>query len=1535
MTTSCHNATSQFLRLLLVLCCLRPGYAGTFSSSTTAPVVNGADIANLATQTGSDKWFFQTSDEANPADAAKGQTFITGSTPVRLKALTYKISSGNMKAAPTTYVVRLGTLSGTAFTQIVSDTVSQTASTASGAYMTWTFTNPVTLQPSTTYAIDVGMDSGVSYTTGIPYLSYTANITNARIGSYYDSGDLGAGNATVALTTARDRVFHLDLEDPQNPSPDDGATVPAGNVALSWRNLTPTTGSNVWVDVWFGQTATSLTKVVSQALNLTTHTVNAPTAGTYYWRIDSYLGGSATGTATPGTLFDFRVADTDGDGMPDAFELLHTTPASGTALLPSEDVDADGLTNLQEYQRGTLPRDNDTDNDTLLDGPELTGVGSRPPTVPTDADSDNDGLNDGVESNTGIWVSTTDRGTNPTRADTDNDGLSDGVESNTGAYTSEANTGTNPLRRDTDADNAEDWYEVAAAATNPNQATSKPNVPYPLPDPDSSTGTGTNPVKVFILSGQSNMVGFGRVSGSENDTLQSLTRTELKFPNLLTSTNAWTVRNDVLYRGVISALGDAPLAPGFGESSSSFGPELGFGHVVGYVHDEPVLIIKSSIGNRALGWDFLPPGSVPYTTGGTVYPGYGDYDDYPAGGTPPVTGPWYAGKQYDDSFLDEEDMGPKAWSSGIAYISGCYVKNAGRTYVSKSAHTSAAATAPGVGASWSTYWTLYSVFNTVDILDNFAAEYPQWATRGFEIAGIGWFQGWNDGQSGTTAWANRYEQNLVRLIKQLRSYYHARYPTQAKPNIPFVTVTCGFDGFTATGNRLTVVNAQNAISDAVKYPEFAGNVKSMEGRGYWRTSGPNTVQNYHYYHNAETYMLVGDAMGRGMVDLLTQPLSSYTWARNAPGPSLWQTPENWAPATGTPGGLDDLALLTNDITANQQISLNAPVTLGGLEIGDAAGDNAFTIEASTGFPMTFATSSGSSATLTRSATGTGTDTLAPAIVLAESLALSVTTATGSLSMTGPISQTGGARSITKNGAGTLILSGANSYSGGTILSNGSLFISHASALGSGLLTIGGTNNPLLRNDSGASLSLPNTPMNWVGNFRCSGSGLDFGTGNITISANGTQEIGSGTLTLGGVMSGAQGINKTGSGTLIFNGLNTYTGQTNLRQGVLAINTLRNYGVPSSLGAPTSGNIILASTNSTTLNYTGTGDITNRPIQVGGVATGAATATLANNGAGPLVFTATTFNVPVAMTGGAARVLLLGGNFGSAASPNEIQGIIADNTLNGASAPANQVSLTKSGNGAWKLSGGNTYTGNTNITAGSLILGANNVLPNTTNVTLGDATLDLATRTDTAGTLQVTAAATIRLSTGAAIAFADSSAVAWAGTLTLVGDFASGTSLRFGTSAASLTATQLSKITAPGFTSFSLNSSGFLVGGAEPTFSQWQTANGVTSAFNADHDNDGVPNGIEYFLGGSANTTGKTTLPSIASAAGAHSITWHKAAAYSGIYGTHFTVETTDALTGAWIPEPLAGNVTITGQQVRYTFPTGNARRFVRLRITGP
>jgi len=831
--------------------------AASMSASVTAPVVSGADIANYATSTGTDKWWNDSPTSGRP----KGQTFTTPDIGVLLKSITYQVSTSNQAMPTKTYAIRVGTISGETFTEIYSETATQDFEWQGGEFMTWSFDVPVQLDPNTEYGIDVGMLSSTSaWQTGIPYIYRTGDEYPG--GTRYMSGEMGRGMGDSTMNNVSgDMVFHIDLEHPLSPSPESGAVLEAGSVELSWTNLDPNTGTDVWVDVWFGTDPGSMTKVVTAGLNVTSHTVNVPGGGNYFWRVDSYLDGSSAGTPVESTVFDFIVIDSDGDGFPDDYEQQYS--GSITGLNREDDLEnggaGDGLTNWEEYQLGTDPTEADTDGDGLDDGPEVDGAGLRPPTDPTNDDTDGDTLKDGVESNTGIWSSETDTGTDPASADTDGDGLPDGVENNSGTFVDSDNLGTSPLNADSDGDNVEDWYEVAASFTDPTNAGEKPNIPYPLPAPDSSTGNSEKAVKVYILSGQSNMFGFGRLNG-DIGTLSHMTEIENKFPNMIDGEGDWTERKDVKYRGVISDIGSGDLSPDV--AGSTFGPEIGFGYVMGWYHDEPVLLIKSSIGNRSISWDCLPPGSPGFDYNGNTYAGYGQSpNSWPIGGNPsPFV--WYAGKQYDDYFLHEDDMGPSAWAVGVDYPDNCQVKHNGVTYISNSDHLSIAGNAPGIGGEWD----VYSIFNVVDILDNFASEYPEYAAQGFEIAGYVWWQGHKDQGE---PHASNYERNMEQLIKAMRGYYEDRYPGNTIPNAPFALATVGFDGWDMSGGLLTVAQGQLAVSgETGNYPEFAGNVKTIEARGYWRDSSESPGSaGHHYNFNAETYILTGDALGRAMIEM--------------------------------------------------------------------------------------------------------------------------------------------------------------------------------------------------------------------------------------------------------------------------------------------------------------------------------------------------------------------------------------------------------------------------------------------------------------------------------------------------------------------------------------------------------------------------------------------------------------------------------------------------------------------------------------------
>jgi alpha-galactosidase len=88
------------------------------------------------------------------------------------------------------------------------------------------------------------------------------------------------------------------------------------------------------------------------------------------------------------------------------------------------------------------------------------------------------------------------------------------------------------------------------------------------------------------------------------------------------------------------------------------------------------------------------------------------------------------------------------------------------------------------------------------------------------------------------------------------------------PQLPVVIAETGMAGPTETHPRaLALMSAQAAVA---KHPEFQGNVAFVETKTFWRSTeqSPNN-QGYHWNSNAETYYLIGEAMGEAMKSLLT------------------------------------------------------------------------------------------------------------------------------------------------------------------------------------------------------------------------------------------------------------------------------------------------------------------------------------------------------------------------------------------------------------------------------------------------------------------------------------------------------------------------------------------------------------------------------------------------------------------------------------------------------------------------------------------
>ncbi|MCS5608433.1 MAG: sialate O-acetylesterase, partial [Alphaproteobacteria bacterium] len=137
---------------------------------------------------------------------------------------------------------------------------------------------------------------------------------------------------------------------------------------------------------------------------------------------------------------------------------------------------------------------------------------------------------------------------------------------------------------------------------------------------------------------------------------------------------------------------------------------------------------------------------------------------------------------------------------------------------------------------------------------------PGYKDQGYEIAGFVWFQGHKD--SFSEVLIEEYEKHLVNLINDVRREFKT-------PKLPAVVATVGFGGHNMQEKFLRILKAQMAVGDAKKYPEHAGNVVSVDTRDFWREVDESPKgEDYHYNRNAETYMLIGDALGRSMVRLL-------------------------------------------------------------------------------------------------------------------------------------------------------------------------------------------------------------------------------------------------------------------------------------------------------------------------------------------------------------------------------------------------------------------------------------------------------------------------------------------------------------------------------------------------------------------------------------------------------------------------------------------------------------------------------------------
>lgn len=216
-------------------------------------------------------------------------------------------------------------------------------------------------------------------------------------------------------------------------------------------------------------------------------------------------------------------------------------------------------------------------------------------------------------------------------------------------------------------------------------------------------------VKVFILAGQSNMQGHGRISLDKDGDLDYTAKlTQFAY---LQNDGEWAERDDVWYfhKNGKGSVTTCNLMPGLGANNKSVGPELAFGHVMGDHFDEQVLLIKTAWGGQALGMTFRPPSS-----------------------------------QLPDKDVLEElrDKANKKKNKNNEVTVADIEKQFGSRY--------------------------RQVLEEVDdTLKNLKKHFPKYRGQGYEIAGFFWHQGWNDGCS--KEYSAEYEDNMVNFIRDMRN----------------------------------------------------------------------------------------------------------------------------------------------------------------------------------------------------------------------------------------------------------------------------------------------------------------------------------------------------------------------------------------------------------------------------------------------------------------------------------------------------------------------------------------------------------------------------------------------------------------------------------------------------------------------------------------------------------------------------------------------------------------------------------------------
>ena len=246
------------------------------------------------------------------------------------------------------------------------------------------------------------------------------------------------------------------------------------------------------------------------------------------------------------------------------------------------------------------------------------------------------------------------------------------------------------------------------------------------------------PVKVFILAGQSNMEGKGKIDPLLNH--QIIAPETKDFFAHLHKDGKYIERDDV-WINYLERRGK--LTVGYG-SPGCIGLELEFGHIMGNHYDEPVLLIKTAWGGKSIGRDFRPPSSglqskekIDEFVGNMVKRDYNNL----------IRKEWNQAKK-DNPKITRREIEEKSDAS-LEAIHKAKGEGYRKEVVESYGHF---------------YRLMMSEIKTT--LSELKTRFPDYDGRGYDITGFVWFQGWNDMYNG---FQDEYAKNKENFIRDDRN----------------------------------------------------------------------------------------------------------------------------------------------------------------------------------------------------------------------------------------------------------------------------------------------------------------------------------------------------------------------------------------------------------------------------------------------------------------------------------------------------------------------------------------------------------------------------------------------------------------------------------------------------------------------------------------------------------------------------------------------------------------------------------------------